>query len=399
MQGGLKVKRSLFSVALACFAVATAVPASAQINTNGLPNTDHGPFNLAEAYPCVAGTFADSLGITPLHVFNGAGTNCAVPGNNGTPGPVAGAAPGILSLRRPTDANGVPTSFALDVNCFAVTPAHEFGCVVQAYRLFKMVPGSFKCPDVYGLPHFDTENPPVIQFYTYVQFGSGIRTWWSLNFTEPGTRFLLQVVSACQFVPTHPVTTTTTDPVTHVTTTTTTDVPIPGAGQQTHIHVDSWRWRVVADENSLLNLINLMHGGAVSTLEIPCILGEDMYDALLKAQSTLAEAIEEADDLSHTRLTDIGNAIFDMEALIVANCLFVEVLNPLVAYPGPAQFGAPNIQPPGNLAATVSFGQSSAVAGIIDTIEHPCCCKLLVDLEWITFRQGLGAEIPPLPTY
>jgi hypothetical protein len=84
----------------------------------------------------------------------------------------------------------------------------------------------------------------------------------------------------------------------------------------------------------------------------------------------------------------------------VANCLFVEVLNPLVVYPGPAQFGAPNIQPPGNLAQSVSFStQGSAVAGIIDTIEHPCCCKLLVDLEWITFRQGLGAQSPPLPIF
>jgi hypothetical protein len=382
MQGGLKVKRSLFSIALACFAVAAAVPASAQINTNTLPNTDYTPFNLAEAYPCTAGTFADNLGITPLQVFNGV---C------GTPGSVTGAAPGILCLKRPTDAHGVPTSFALDVNCFAVTPSGQFGCVVQAYRLFKMVPGSFKCPDVYGLPHFDDKGN--ILFYTYVQFGSGIRTWWALNFTQPGTRFLLQVVSACQFQPTTPVTTT----VNGVTTTT--NVPIPGTGQQTVIHVDSWRWRVVADASTLLNVINLMHNGAVSTLEIPCILGEDMYDALIKAQGTLANAVAEADDASHSRLTDVGNAIFNMEALIVANCLFVEVLNPLVAYPGPAQFGAPNIQPPGNLAATVTFGQSSAVAGIIDTVEHPCCCKLLVDLEWISIKNGLIGQSPTLPTF
>jgi hypothetical protein len=382
MQGGLKVKRSLFSLAIACLAVAAAVPASAQINTNGLPNTDHVPFNLAEAYPCTAGTYADSLGLTPLKVFTG-----TCPAQASAPS----AAPGILSLKR----NGT----AIDVNCFAVTPAGEFNCVVQAFRLFKMVPGSFKCPDVYGLPHFDTSSPPKLLPYTYIQFGSGVRTWWALNFTQPGTRFLLQVVSACQFQPTMPVTTTTTDPKTGVTTTTTTFVPIPNTGQQTHIHVDSWRWRVTADENTLLNLINLMHSGAVSTLEVPCILGEDMYDALVTARNTLAGAIAEADDASHTRLTDVGNAIFNMEALIVANCLFVEVLNPLVAFPGPAQFGAPNIQPPGNLAASVSFGQSSAVAGIIDTIEHPCCCKLLVDLEWITLRQGLAGTSPMLPTF
>src|SRR5439155_10577130 len=140
-------------------------------------------------------------------------------------------------------------------------------------------------------------------------------------------------------------------------------------------------------------------GPAVSTLEVPCILGEDMYDALLKAQETLRKAIAARDAATGVektaKLTDIANAIFDMEALIVANCLFVEVLNPLVAFPGPDQFGAPNFQPPGNLAQTVFFGSGSAVAGIIDTIENPCCCKLLVDLEWITLsvRDAAGNQV------
>jgi len=198
----------------------------------------------------------------------------------------------------------------------------------------------------------------------YSRFGTGVRTWWSLNFTQPGTRFLLQVVVACQ---------------------------LNTGGVR--IRMESWRWRVVADVDTLLLVINLMHGGAISTLEVPCILGEDMYDALVKAQGTLKTAI------GGGSLDAIGNAIFDMEALIVANCLFVEVLNPLVAFPGPDQFGAPNFQPPGNLAQTVFFGQGSAVAGIIDTVENPCCCKLLVDLEWIALRNGLVGQTPTLPTF
>jgi hypothetical protein len=259
-----------------------------------------------------------------------------------------------------------------------VTPPGQFGCVVQSYRFFKLVPGSFKCPDVYGLPHFDSKGN--ILFYTYIQFGSGIRTWWSLNFTQPGTRFLLQVVSACQYLP-HDAQ----------------GNPIPGAMQQIRIHEDNWRWRVTADEHTLLNVIELMHGPAVSTLEAPCILGEDMYDALKSAQQRLAGAIEET---SGTRLDDISNALFDMEALIVSNCLFIEVLNPLVAFPGPQQFGAPNIQPPGNLAQSVFLsGAGSTIAGIVDTVEHPCCCKLLVDLEWIAIRNGLIGQLPTLPVF
>jgi hypothetical protein len=399
MQGGLKVKRSLFSLGLACVAVAAALPASADINTSGLPNQDHGPFNLAEAYPCVASTYpagtAEETSLAPLQLFNGTGTNCGVAANNGTPGPLPGAAPGILCLKRPTDANGVPTSLALDINCFAMIPSGQTApCFIQAFRLYKFVPGSFKCPDVYGLPHFSTDNPPALLPYTYVQFGTGIRTWWTLNFTQPGTRFLLQVISVCQKPRAVDVN----------------GIPIPGSVATSAIHVDSWRWRVVADDETLLNLINLMHEGAVSTLEVPCILGEDMYDALIKARNRLATAIAEPTSVAPSgststvtnqgRVSDIGNAIFDMEALIVANCLFVEVLNPLVAFPGPAQFGAPNIQPPGNLAQTVTFGsQGSAVAGIIDTIEHPCCCKLLVDLEWISIRQGLVGQSPTLPVF
>ena len=357
------MKMHYLPAVLAVLSVMAAAPASAQINTSGMTAYERGIFNLAEAYPCTVGTYAAPLGIADPQVYDGI---CA----SQPAGP--GAAPGVLSIAR--------KGLMLDVNCFAVTPSGEFGCVVQSYRLFKMVPGSFKCPDVYGLPHFapNSSGNLVIQFYTYVQFGSGIRTWWSLNFTQPGTRFALQVISACQFIPR--------------------DVNGNATGdQQVHLHMDSWRWRVTADEHTLLNVIELMHGGAVSTLEIPCILGEDMYDALKAAQIRLAGAIA---GTGGDRLTQVGNAIFDMEALIVANCLFAEVLNPLVAFPGADQFGAPNIQPPGNAATTVVFGsQGSAVAGIIDTIEHPCCCKLLVDLEWISLRQGLVGQTPTLPVF
>jgi hypothetical protein len=353
------VKKYLVPAVVAALSAILAVPASAQISTATLTNYERAVYNLAEAYPCTVGTYAAQLGIADPQVFTGA---CA------PRSPSPSAAPGVLSLAR--------KGLTLDVNCFAVTPSGEFNCAVQAYRLFKMVPGSFKCPDVYGVPHFDSNGN--LQPYTYAQFGSGIRTWWSLNFTQPGTRFLLQVVSACQFVPRDAM-------------------GNPIGVQRTHIHVDSWRWRVTADEHTLANVIELMHGPAISTLEAPCILGEDMYDALKVAQQLLANSVAET---SGSRLYDIGNAIFDMEALIVSNCLFVEVLNPLLAFPGPSQFGAPNIQPPGNLAQTVLNGsQGSAVAGIIDTIEHPCCCKLLVDLEWIAIKNGIVGQTPTLPVF
>jgi hypothetical protein len=130
----------------------------------------------------------------------------------------------------------------------------------------------------------------------------------------------------------------------------------------------------------------------VSTLEVPCIIGEDMYDALVKAQARLQTAVNGASS------TEIGNSIFDMEALIVSNCLFVDVLDPLQAFPGAPQFGAPNVQLPGNLAPSVAIGSGgSAIAGIIDTIENPCCCKLLVDLEYIAIYNHVIGQTPHLP--
>ena len=359
------MKQGLLSLA-ALSLVAAAVPASAQIKSGNFSvnRTTRATFNLAEAYPCTVGTYPANLGITDQQVFAG------LPGKDGCPPQLSapGAAPGLLCLKR-----GVAGDrFCLDVNCFAIIPSGQFPpCTVQAFRLIKEVPGSFKCPDVYGTPHFDGDGRLIP--YRFFQFGAGVRTWWALNFTQPGTRFILEVVSVCRTGPTAGGV----------------------AGGSPAIHTDIWIWRVVADVNTLLYVIELMHSGAVSTTEIPCIIGEDMYEALLAARSRLAGAIGAGNP------TNIGNAIFDMEALIIANCLFIEVLNPVVTFPGPAQFGeAAGYQPPGNLAPTVFFGAgSSAVAGIIDTIEHPCCCKLLVDLEWIALRQGLVGQIPTLPTF
>ena len=118
-------------------------------------------------------------------------------------------------------------------------------------------------------PHFDDDGNLIP--YRYFQFGTGVRTWWSLNFTQPGTRFILEVISVCR--------------------TTAAAAGVPGNAP---LHMDRWIWRVVADVNTLQYVIELMHGGAVSTLEVPCILGEDMYDALKRPQATLADAIATA---------------------------------------------------------------------------------------------------------
>jgi hypothetical protein len=375
------VKQGLLTLAGIALAVAAAVPAHALTDT--IQTINQATFNVAQAYPCIVGTYPSAEGISDLRVWAGScGSKSTTLVGTDQSQTLSGATPGLLCLAR----NGL----ALDVNCFAVastgaTPPQFGPCFVQAFTLVKKVPGSFKCPDVYGLPHFDSDGHLIP--YQYFQYGTGIRTWWSLNFTQPGTQFILSVVSVCRTSSSTPGLPTKQTP------------PLGTIGAA-FVHKDVWTWRVVASPETLRNLIEVMHGGAVSTLEVPCIIGEDMYDALVKAQARLAGAVSGGDP------TAIGNAIFDMEALIVSNCLFVDVLNPLTAFPGPMQSfpdlaaPVPGIQPPGNLAQTVMIGSDgSAIAGIIDTIENPCCCKLLVDLEWISIKNGIIGQTPHLPTF
>lgn len=330
--------------------LATASTGHAQILSTDftVPAYTQGTFNLAEAYPCTVGTYAGA-GISDSQTWGGTSPSQPL---------TRGAAPGILSLRR-TD------SLVLDANSFVVIPPGQRApCYIQSYRLIKEVPGSFKCPDVYGEPHFDAKDNLVP--YRYYQFGAGIRTWWSLSFSQPGTRFILEVVSVCQAV----------------------------ADSSPRVHKDVWIWRVVASADTLLAVIDLMHGAAISTLEVPCVLAEDMYLALRSAALRLKAT------QAGGSLVDIGNSIFDMEALVVSNCLFIEVLRPTLVYPGSMQFGQPSFQPPGNLAQSVFIGtEGSTIAGLVDTIENPCCCKLLVDLEWIAIKNGIIGQTPTLPVF
>ena len=343
----LKGLQSLVVLGLA-LAAASAGHAQIQSTDFSVPAYAQGTFNVAEAYPCTVGSYT-GMGISDSQTWGGSCPSVSL---------TRGAAPGIFSLRR-TD------QFALDANCFAVIPPGQIPpCHIQSYQLTKDVPGSFKCPDVYGLPHFDQHDNLVP--YRYFQFGAGIRTWWSLSYSQPGTRFILSVISVC----------------------------FAAAGNTPRVHKDVWIWRVVANPDTLLAVIELMHGGAISTLEVPCILAEDMYVGLTSAASRLKAA------QATGSLVAISNALFDLEALIVANCLFIEVLKPTEVFPGAIQFDGPGFQPPGNLAQTVFVGtEGSAIAGLVDTVENPCCCKLLVDLEWIAIKDGIVGQLPTLPVF
>src|SRR5947209_5017733 len=100
--------KGLQSLVVLGLALAAAAPSHAQIISGEytVPAYPQGTFNLAEAYPCTVGTYADR-GISASQTWGGSANTQPLQTT---------AAPGIFSLRR-TD------QYQLDANSFVVIPA------------------------------------------------------------------------------------------------------------------------------------------------------------------------------------------------------------------------------------------------------------------------------------
>jgi hypothetical protein len=252
------------------------------------------------------------------------------------------AVPGIFALETAKEGSPPRDTFKLNTMAFATCnsdPAKgpvEISPIVQSVRMRKIVPGSIKCPIQYATNSF-------------YMFGRSIRTWWTLNYTQPGTRFVLEVTVRCLDLLTR--------------------VP--------RIHIDRYTWEVVADFDTLLNTINVLHSNAISTMEVPCIMGEDLY-AMLINQVEIIRAAYNRPILDPDRLFDAQNALFEMEALILSSTAFGDYVEKDLWFPS---------GPPSNLTSdhVTPFG----LCGILDTTENPCGCKLLVDVEFIGVRLGI----------
>jgi hypothetical protein len=327
----MRACRSLLTILACCFLLPMAVHAQEDEEMEPVfppPAPPQSSFALAQAYPCLPQSYPPELGIADLRCYRGAAAA-------GPPAP--GAVPGVLSLPR--------RGLELDVNCFAIPPANARGpCRVQFYQLAKTVPGRT----------------------TILQFGRQVRTWWSLNFTPPGTRFTLIVHSVC---------------------------PVTGP-RRLLFKQDVFSWVVIANPQTMLRLIDLMHTGAVGTSELPCILAEDTYDLLVElVQQIDQELMVYEFNATAGNLLRLQNTIIELTQFLLINCLMIDIAEPVYVFPGPEQFGEPDYQPPGNLAGVTLAGETGGFAGIIDTIEHPCCSILLADLIWIAFDAGLSLNI------
>jgi hypothetical protein len=334
------VKKALLSLALVVFSVNMAFAATAKAGGTELPRFQHGPtadddtFSVAEAYPVEVGGLDSDLpcsggDISPNQRF--CGVEQSTVDSDVVPGTQVGnvaAAPGILALQS-TGGDGSPVR--LDVNCFVSCPDGQTQPFVQSYRLIKNVPGSGKCPTTFA-PR------------TFYQFGGGVRTWWTLIYTQPGTTFTLELTVRC----------------------------LTANGQPT-LHIDVWKWEVVVTFESLRRVIDVLHQGTIGTTEVPCIASEDMFAALKDSVDLIEDAINAA-------VPDVVTAqdeLFRMEALIISFTSFVDCFD--------AEAVFSQAFPPSN---DIQLGDNG-FTGIIDTVENPCACKLLADLEALALCEGI----------
>jgi hypothetical protein len=340
------VKKALLSLTLLSL-VAVVTPSAIAVPVVGagtitLPVFQHPgegqAFALAEAYPAIPGLLSADhankcLGereISAAQPF--CGVEQIVLADEGDPSFTGHAVPGIFALQSHSVSEEDPRQ-RLDVNCFAMCPPNsgQTQPFVQSFRLIKNVPGSNKCPVTYG-PR------------TFLQFGSGIRTWWSLIYTQPGTTFTLELTVRC----------------------------LQPNGKPA-LHVDKWVWEVVATFESTLRVLDVLHTNAIGTTEVPCISSEDMYIALRESVKEIRDIITQDPE----NIVDAQDSLFKTEALLIAFCAFTDCFIPENVFS--VQF------PPSNDMQSGDFGWT----GIIDTLENPCCCKVMVDIESIGECYGI----------
>lgn len=268
--------------------------------------------------------------------------------------------PGVLCLDTTSDNKLATNSF--------ITCCSGGSVALQSVKLVKTVPGSDQFPGCY--------RP-----YIVTQLGrDNIRTWWTLNYTMPGTTFCLTLEGVCNGpgnpgggprCPRHSPGGTwrsictcgsLNPPGTPCTTCGT-----PGSPGGPTPYSETWCWTVVANPETFLLLIDLFHTHEIGLSEVGCIVDENIYDGLVVGAKKMKESVKKYES-QRTVANKVAalDAILSEEAFVLANCLSAEQLSIIAK-----QVSLPpgNFLPPG--------------AGIFDTLENPCCCKLLIDLAQI----------------
>jgi hypothetical protein len=232
--------------------------------------------------------------------------------------------------------------------------------VLQGVTLRKVEPRVAKCPDVF--PGVDFTQTGV----------SGIRTWWPIKFTPCDTTFTLDLEIGC-VSPT-----------------------ARGTGNRSgvvEVHLNRFIFKVTVRPETFRWVLEALHCEPLGLCEVPCITDEALFARLLSQADLIAAqaALFQAGDLSQLTGKDkLLDTIDRTESLIVKFCFFTitsfsvdEKTGALIPCSLFSAKGASFI--PGNKTIG-DFG-----FGIIDTVENPCCCKLIGDIACIK-RNLVGVD-------
>jgi hypothetical protein len=257
-----------------------------------------------------------------------------------------------------------PIRFVGNVLCIDPGPDGDFASfvqncpadqtpVIQGVKLIKTEPLIPKCPDVY----------PGATYVLYPQ-NQGIRTWFPLKFAPPETTYRLEVEFACVG-------------------------PDPRAGNVRvvrEVRVNGFNFIVKIHPDTLSWVVHSLHNEPLGVCEVPCITDEAFFQLLLNQSNNIRTAAAGLPGSVRT----LNTALDVMEATIVNRCLFLTsvaqvttegstlVVNPCIL------FGSAGLW--GNFTVA-DFGW-----GIVDTLENPCCCKLIADIY--SLKLGLIGNDP-----
>jgi hypothetical protein len=223
--------------------------------------------------------------------------------------------------------------------------------VIQGVKLRKIEARQAKCPDVFpGLDFTQTGN-------------SGIRTWWPIKFTPCDTIFRLDLEIGCVGA-------------------------AKGTGNRqgvVQVILNRFNFKVTVRPNTFRWVIEALHCEPLGLCEVPCITDEAFFARLLSQADLIAAAAADA-VTDQGRLRDLNDLLDRTESLIVKFCFFTMTsfgvddktgaLIPCALFNGIV---------PGNKTIG-NFG-----FGIIDTVENPCCCKLITDIACLK-RNLIGID-------
>jgi hypothetical protein len=232
-----------------------------------------------------------------------------------------------------------------DFRTFAGNCPADTDVQIQGVKLIKIVPRVPKCPDVFpggtfvqtGLPGAGGVVP-------------GIRTWFPLKHSPCLTEFRLEVEYACVNRP-----------------------PLRGVRE---VRLNRFIFIVDITPDTLAWVVHALHNEPLGVCEVPCITDLGLFDLLLRQ----ADEIRRRAAGGAADIRALNTAIDVMEATVVARCLFT-----LAAW----QQRADGTIIPCALFAGELPGNSTIARygfGIVDTLENPCCCKLISDLVCLKDR-------------